>query len=125
MSLKPPWKQKTPIMEKACQVYHKQTAPSKAVEVLDKMKVKSEAEVKIEVLGSYSSWWNKEIKQTLFTAKLRGYPLLIGTVMTKGDSLDRIRMYKVLYGPKAEVILKGKTIIRFAPETIRAESWSL
>jgi len=89
------------------------------------MKVKSEAEVKIEVLGSYSSWWNKEIKQTLFTAKLRGYPLLIGTVMTKGDSLDRIRMYKVLYGPKAEVILKGKTIIRFAPETIRAESWSL
>ena len=99
-------------MEKACQVYHKQTAPSKAVEVLDKMEVKSEAEVKIEVLGSYPSWWNKEIKQTLFTGKLRGYPLLIGTVMTKGDSLDRIRMYKVLYGPKAEVILKGKTIIR-------------
>jgi len=39
VSLKPPWRQKNPVMEKACQAYHKQTAPAELVRVIDKLRV--------------------------------------------------------------------------------------
>jgi len=39
MSLKPPWKQKNPIMEKACPAYYKQTAPAETIQVLDRLTV--------------------------------------------------------------------------------------
>jgi len=40
LSLKPPWKQKNPIMEKACSAYHRNRAPAKAVEILENLKAK-------------------------------------------------------------------------------------
>jgi len=43
LSLKPPWKQKNPIMEKACQAYHKQTAPAKAREITENLKIVDES----------------------------------------------------------------------------------
>ena len=42
LSLKPPWKQKNPTMEKACPTYHKNTAPDDIVEFVDKLTVRSE-----------------------------------------------------------------------------------
>ena len=41
LSLKPPWKQKNPTMEKACPTYHKNTAPDDIVEFVDKLKATS------------------------------------------------------------------------------------
>jgi len=51
MSLKPPWKQKNPIMEKACPTYHKQTAPAKTVEMVEEADFSPE--VKKEFVGNY------------------------------------------------------------------------
>jgi len=41
MSLKPPWKQKNPVMEKACPAYYKNTAPDDIVEFVDGLKATS------------------------------------------------------------------------------------
>jgi len=41
MSLKPPWRQKNPVMEKACQVYHRNTAPEEIVNLVEKIKFTS------------------------------------------------------------------------------------
>jgi len=41
MSLKPPWKQKNPVMEEACQAYHRNTAPEKAIEILKNLEAYS------------------------------------------------------------------------------------
>jgi len=41
MSLKPPWRQENPVMEKACPAYYKNTAPDDIVEFVDKLKATS------------------------------------------------------------------------------------
>jgi len=64
MSLKPPWKQKNPIMEKACQTYHRNRAPEENIKLLKKVKATSvEHTLEKEVIGNYSGGsgkWKRE-----------------------------------------------------------------
>jgi len=55
LSLKPPWKQRNPVMEKACQAYHRNRVPVENIEVLKKVKATSRGRsLEKEVVGNYS-----------------------------------------------------------------------
>jgi len=71
MSLKPPWKQKNPAMEKACPVYYKNTAPAFVVKFVEDLKLvdyHSGKELEPEYVGNFTwesnngsvlIWWLK------------------------------------------------------------------
>ena len=74
MSLKPPWKQKNPVMEKACPAYYKNTAPAKAVRFIEKLKAKRNGALlaKEIVFTGKGSWENAPIwTVVLFKEKKR------------------------------------------------------
>jgi len=110
LSLKPPWKQKNPLMEKACQAYYKQTAPAEAVEILDKMKVR-EAGKKLEEEIVHSTS-NNVNKVTVLFKDEDGYPSAVGVLLTKEGKIYILRMAKFKWGPKIDVFYKGERILR-------------
>jgi len=113
LSLKPPWKQKNPAMEKACQAYHKNTAPAKAVEVFNNLKVtKNGNPLAKEILYSSKAW--KETKQTTAAFKLgTGYPALLVVINTRDGDVGRIRIGKFL-GGEMVVHYRGRVIKRLS-----------
>jgi len=82
----PPWRQKNPLMEKACQVYHKQTAPAEAIEEMKKIKIVTKKEGKelkeksvVETVRT-----DKHIVTTVFFRDERGMPAAVCRINTKG-----------------------------------------
>jgi len=113
MSLKPPWRQKNPIMEKACQAYHKNTAPAEAVEALDEIKVVSGGStIEEEVVATGKQWEEKNVTTVLY--KKKAFPLLVAFVFTdtgKGK-VYKVKFAKTFWHRKVKVSWeeKGKTI---------------
>jgi len=107
VSLKPPWRQKNPIMEKACPAYYKQTAPAKAVEIVKKMKLRSNGKtLQAKFVDNGSSKW-VNITTVLFK---QNYPLVVAIIYTpkEGEGTKRIRMEKFAYGRKVTLSYKGE-----------------
>ena len=65
MSLKPPWRQENPVMEKACPAYYKNTAPAEAVKIFKDMKVVDKEEGKRLDGEIICNAGTKEAKSTL------------------------------------------------------------
>jgi len=116
MSLKPPWRQKNPLIEKACQAYHKQTAPAEAVKALDEMKVKSGGDtLSKEVVYSGKGWWKNAPTLTVALFKRRNYPFAVAFIRTKEELLD-VKVGKYIWKPPVTVYYKGEEILRFPSE---------
>jgi len=121
LSLKPPWKQKNPIMEKACQAYHKQTAPAKAVEVLDEVKVvRGEETLEEEVVGTRKIG-NRNVTTALF--KDPTYGNVIVEIFTSNGNLRVIRVGKTVWAPRVEVFYRGEKILSFPAKHQRVKDW--
>jgi len=101
VSLKPPWRQKNPVMEKACQAYHKQTAPAKALEVLDNLKVERDGiTLDKEVLATKEAWWKNPPKVTVAMFKQRDFPIAIAQISTRGGELLGMTVAKYMWSKK-------------------------
>jgi len=122
MSLKPPWKQKNPVMEKACQAYHKQTAPAKAVEILKNLKAKDLAtgevwsEKKI-FYNTESDRWDISLVSFLKKGEVGTYPQLVARIeVRKTVKGSRIHAAKLMPHP-CGLYYKGERILRFSAGT--------
>jgi len=89
MSLKPPWKQKNPIMEEACQAYHKQTAPTEAVTVVENLEIfykgRRNEYLEKEIVKT-TTWGDDKITVVLFYVKGEEGKITqaVGTITVKG-----------------------------------------
>jgi len=119
VSLKPPWKQKNPAMEKACQAYHRNTAPEKAIEVLKKLKIVDPVwditfEKEVEYNGSSGG---VKRTQVLFIRKEKAPreketpndPEATASINTKNGELLSIEVGK-LAGHDLDVYFEGKKL---------------
>jgi len=116
VSLKPPWKQKNPVMEKACQAYHKQTAPAKAVEILENLKAKDlrTGEVytgkKVLLNGGWERW---KVTLVSFT-RLNNIPQVIARIeVRETDNVARMHIAKLMPHP-CGIYYKGEQILKFS-----------
>jgi len=107
MSLKPPWKQKNPLMEKACQAYHKNTAPEKTVTALENLEVKYKGKtLKKEILKNEKTD-NTPVSVVMFA--LEGNPVLLGN-MYKLPGKVSFRFTKIAWRQPLSLVYKGETI---------------
>jgi len=104
MSLKPPWKQKNPVMEKACQAYHKQTAPAEIVDFIKKVKASSRGS-KLEKEYVESSENSATVLLKTEEGKLVGCMRAIAM-----DSKFVVVIYNIGY-PPLRASYKGKNLI--------------
>jgi len=118
MSLKPPWKQENPIMEKACPAYHKNTAPAKAVEILDSIKFESIRDEK--TFSSYTVVFNGKLRANDVTSAYFleeneniSIPRVNVNILTR-EGWNSVRVAD-LYGRGLIVYKNGKEIARLEP----------
>lgn len=111
MSLKPPWKQENPIMEKAYQVYQKNRAPAEAVEVIDELKVKRSNGKVLEPEVVDTGNWKGNMKQT--TVFFRGrwdFPSVVAVVLTRPEEIEKVRVAKFTSW-KGKLLYKGRNVL--------------
>jgi len=110
LSLKPPWKQKNPLMEKVCQAYHKQTAPAEAIKFLEDLRVKDEDTGKsLEKEVVYNGKTKKKKKTIVFF--LRGDdPEVVASINTSGGSITDLEVSKLGWD-RFGVYYKGERIM--------------
>jgi len=120
LSLKPPWRQKNPIMEKACPAYYKNTAPEKAREILKNLKAK---DLDMDrVLKEKEVVFNGEtggVRRTvaLFIRKNRGVSdpqLLVSITTTKEKEKAKNIVGAKISAHAHALYYKGEQILRFS-----------
>jgi len=96
LSLKPPWKQKNPIMEKACQAYHRNRAPTRAREIIESIEAKGHD---VEIINNAETpvWKSTQaaIKRTRMD-EIRG--IFTVRIFKKRD-VARIELVKTCWDP--------------------------
>jgi len=114
VSLKPPWRQKNPVMEKACPAYYKNTAPAEAVKIFKDMKVVDRTrgkEVKGEIIYNGGT---EKAKSTVVLYTLGEYPAILVEIVTgEKEVLPRIEATKLNYD-SFDVYYKGKKVFNLA-----------
>jgi len=105
LSLKPPWKQKNPIMEEACQAYHKQTAPAETVELIENMEVKTKGRPITKEIVYTTEYRGFHVTFVLFKSK--GDVALGGKIVQREDRID-VSLCKYWYTKKVVLRYKGR-----------------
>jgi len=121
----PPWRQKNPIMEKACPAYYKNTAPAKAVEVLDSMKVKKDGSMLDKEIVFNGEGWAKEHpwKITVVVFKDEKWPDAVAMIYTKGGDFRHVEMAKYSWKAEITVTYKKEEIFRLPAKGFSIKRW--
>ena len=113
----PPWRQKNPLMEKACRAYHKNTAPEKARKALDRMEFewinRRYGELTSEILASGYAGTYSKLEEGMATTVLVKWeykkyelPILL-VVIFYGGRGNTGREKRKCFPPSRKTLLRG------------------
>jgi len=114
MSLKPPWRQKNPVMEKACPAYYKNTAPAEAVKILENVTVrdtyKNVTLTEKEIVKN-TTWGNKRVTIALLyrTGEKGKAPYAVLKISPNSVLIQRLiaHSFKVFYKGEKVFNIRG------------------